>query len=198
MRFCVQIFFIIFVFANCSEPVFTPKPRAFPKVEYPAKEYQSFDKNYCGFTFEFPTYALIQQDSTFFDVAPEHSCWFDMYIPDFDCKIHCSYHPITAERPFEKLKDDAFKMTDWHNKKATYIEERPFIKRNNVKGIVFEVEGPVASPFQFFVTDSLEQKHFFRGSLYFNAQVRPDSLAPVYSFIKEDLLQIIETFKWTD
>lgn len=87
-------------------------------------------------------------------------------------------------------------MTDWHNKKATYIEEAPFAKSNNVKGVLFTVEGPVASQLQFFITDSLEKTHFFRGALYFNTRVRPDSIAPMYEFVRKDVERMLETFKW--
>ncbi|MEK7257375.1 MAG: hypothetical protein AAB316_21650 [Bacteroidota bacterium] len=182
--------------AACEEAAFTPKPRGYPRVIYPEKEYQSFDENYCEFTFQFPKYAVVQQDSTFFEEKPAHPCWFNIYMPDFECRLHCSYTPISKQLPFDKLKTDAFKMTDWHNKKATFIENTPFSKPNNVKGMLFQVEGPVASQLQFYVTDSLEQKHFMRCALYFYTQARPDSLAPVYEFVRKDVEKMIETFEW--
>lgn len=197
MRFLALFFFLLFLLVACEEPVFTPKPRGYPRVIYPAKEYQPFDENYCDFTFEYPRYAVIQQDTTFFDEKPANPCWFNIFFPLYDSRIHCSYAPITRETPASKLKTDAFKMTDWHNKKATYIEETPFINREyNVRGMLFEVDGPVASKYQFFVTDTLEQKHFFRGALYFYTQARPDSLAPVYDFMLEDVRRMLETFEW--
>ena len=165
--------------ASCEEPVLTPKPRAYPKVAYPEKSYRPFTEGYCDFTFEYPVYAEIQQDTTFFDEKPAHPCWFNIYVPAFECRIHCSYAPVTKQNPADKLKTDAFKMTEWHNKKATYIEELPFHNpEKNVKGILFRLEGPVASKYQFFIMDAAEKEHFFRGALYFYAQARPDSLAP--------------------
>ena len=88
-------------------------------------------------------------------------------------------------------------MTDWHNKKATYINEKPlFNAAHNVKGMLFSVEGPVASQLQFFLTDTSEQKHFFRGALYFYTEANTDSLAPVYDFMRKDVERMIETFEW--
>ena len=87
-------------------------------------------------------------------------------------------------------------MTEWHNKKATYIEDHPFRKPNNVQGILFDVEGPVASQVQFIMTDTLEQEHFLRCALYFYTQARPDSLAPIYDFLRQDVNWMIETFAW--
>ena len=193
------IAFLLLLFTllwSCEENVFTPKPRGFPRVEYPEKSYQKFNENYCDFTFDYPTYAFIQQDTSFFDEKPANPCWFNVVIPAFNCRLYCSYLPVNKNHPAEKLKNDAFKMTDWHNKKATYIEEKPFHKTNDVKGMVFEVEGPVASALQFFLTDSLEQQHFFRAALYFNTEARPDSLAPIYTFVKKDIHRMLETFEW--
>lgn len=188
---------IIFLFAACEDPVFTPKPRAYPKVVYPEKAYQTFDENYCSFTFQYPKYAVIQQDTTFFEEKPAHPCWFNIYMPAFECRIHCTYTPITKQMPFDKLKTDAFKMTEWHNKKATYINEQPFHRPGtNVQGILFDIDGPVASQVQFYITDTLEQEHFLRGALYFYTQAKPDSLAPVYDFVKQDVAKMLETFEW--
>jgi gliding motility-associated lipoprotein GldD len=192
--FCVIATLGILLSSCGQEGVGTPKPRAYPKVEYPAKAYQQFDEGYCNFTFEYPNYALIQQDTSFFDERPAHPCWFDIYFPDFDSRIYCTYYPVEGKSSFEKLQQDAFEMAGWHNKKANYIEELNIEKDNGVSGIAFIIEGPAASPLQFYLTDST--RHFMRGSLYFNTQVQPDSLAPIYSFVEEDILKMIETFEW--
>lgn len=196
MKFPIFLLCLIFVLASCEEVIYSPKPRGYPRVIYPQKTYQDFTEDYCAFTFKYPEYGIIQQDESYFDESPAHDCWFDIYFPAFDSRIYCSYVPINQNNPAEKLKIDAFKMADWHLKKATYKEEIPFRKENNVKGMLFEVEGPVASHLQFYLTDSLEQEHFLRGALYFNTQARPDSLAPVYAFVKKDIEQLLETFEW--
>jgi gliding motility-associated lipoprotein GldD len=178
----------------CNEIPATPKPRAYPRVIYPPKTYQAFDANYCNFTFQYPTYAQIQQDTTFFNEKPVHPCWFDIYIPAFESRIYCSYYPIKGANSLEKLKKDAFDMVDWHNKKANYIDEMPIHKDNQVSGYAFILDGPAASPMQFYLTDSTH--HYLRGALYFNTEVNPDSMAPVYEFVKKDILKMIETFEW--
>jgi len=178
---------------NADIPI--PKPRAFPRVTLPVKDYVAFEEDYCHFTFERPTYTEIEQDTTFFDEKSADQCWFNIYYPDFDCRIHCSYYPITPSSPFEKLSSDAFDLAMEHNKKATYIDEVKFEKPNHVSGFIFNLEGPVATPFQFFMTDSTQ--HFLRGALYFNTQIRPDSLAPFYEFVKIDISHMINTFEWS-
>lgn len=194
MRSVLIVFTILLFTSSCQEESFTPKPRAFPKIDFPEKTYQKFDNDFCEFGFEYPSYCIIQQDTAFFDQRPVHPCWFDLYYPDFDSRIHFSYYPVGTYKSLEKLKTDAFEMADWHNKKANYIEELMINKPNNVHGFAFDIEGPVASPFQFYLTDSTN--HFLRGSLYFNTQAKPDSLAPVYDFVKRDIMKLIETFEW--
>ena len=56
------------------------------------------------------------------------------------------------------------------------------------------IEGDVATPFQFYLTDSTT--HFLRGSLYVKSKINQDSLAPVYEFLKRDAMHMINTFQW--
>ena len=187
-------FAFLLLTAGCGSEDYTPKPRAFPKVVYPVKAYQPFDENYCHFTFEYPRYAVVSQDTTFFNEKAKDPCWFNIYLPDFDATIHCSYYPIGKQHPLEKLREDAFELANKHQIRADYIDEFPISKPNHVSGFAFSIEGPAASPFQFYLTDSTQ--HFLRGSLYFNTQARPDSLAPVLDFVKKDIMQMINTFEW--
>jgi gliding motility-associated lipoprotein GldD len=186
---------LVFIVSSCKEdPIYLPKPRLFPKVEYPVKEYQKFAESYCDFTFEYPSYAYIEQEESFFNEKPIHPCWFDIVIPSLNGSIHCSYFEIKGKESFDKLIKDAFNLTGKHNIKADFRDEMLIEKPNDVSGIIFDVSGPVASPTQFYLTDST--KHFLRGALYFNNKVQPDSMAPVYEFLKEDIAKLIETFEW--
>jgi gliding motility-associated lipoprotein GldD len=60
----------------------------------------------------------------------------------------------------------------------------------------FRVGGNVATANQFFVTDSAN--HFLRGALYFDATPNEDSLGVVNKFLIDDVLHLINTFKWKD
>ena len=59
----------------------------------------------------------------------------------------------------------------------------------------YDYAGVTATASQFYLTDS--SSHFFRGALYFNTQVS-DSLLPVNNFLKEDIINLIESFRWKD
>lgn len=182
------------VFTACEEPIYTPKPRAFPKINFPqATDYQQFDQEYCQFTFQYPDYAKVIQDKTFFEDVPPNACWFDLKVPALESQVHFTYYPIEKTADFQRLREDAFRLAQEHNKKANYIDELP-IQKKKVSGYVFDIDGEVASPFQFYLTDSTQ--HFLRGALYFDAQARPDSLAPAYDFMKKEILKMIDTFEW--
>ncbi len=195
LRLLLVLLINLLAFQSCEDPSFTPKPRAYPKINFPEKSYTTFDKDYCAFNFQYPAYMQVQRDTLFFEEAPLHPCWFDLYYPAFDSRIYFTYYEIGQPKSFQELKKDAFELADWHNKKANYIDEyrieRP---EDRVFGFAFNIEGPAASPFQFYLTDSVQ--HFVRGSVYFNTQTQTDSLAPLIRFVKEDALKIIETLEW--
>lgn len=70
---------LLFFASSCQDPVYTPKPRSYPRVDYPEKTYQLNSSDACQFSFEYPNYCLIQQDKQFFEEAPPSDCWFDVY-----------------------------------------------------------------------------------------------------------------------
>jgi gliding motility-associated lipoprotein GldD len=194
--------FLLVLFATCfftscdSNSEAVAKPHAFPKIEFPKNDsMQIFDKNFCQFSFKYPKYIAFEQDTSFFDEKAKDICWFNLIYPTLNARVHCSYYPINSANKLDKLVADAYDLAGKHNIKADYIDELPVQKPNHVSGMIFDIQGAAASPFQFFLTDSTH--HFFRGSLYFNTQARPDSLAPVFNFVKTDIINIINTFEWS-
>ena len=191
------IIIIISLFTACkSDHVYRPKPRLYPKVDFPDRNYINFDEDYCQLTFNYPDYSNIKQELQFFDEKPLDPCWFDIAYPPFNGNLHCSYYPIEGENTFDKLVNDAFTFVDKHDIKANYREETVLENKYGNTGILFEIDGPVATPIQFFLTDSID--HFFRGSLYFNNKVNPDSMKVVHEFVKADILRLIETLQFTE
>jgi len=186
---------ILMSMQSCNdETIQNPKPRSYPRIVYPEKKYVDFDTSFCAFTFEYPAYANIIQDTSFFGEKPEDACWFNIYVPEFQSLIFCTYYPLGKKNSLNRVVNDAYKLAGVHNKKANFIDEIPINLPGKVNGTIFEIEGPVASSYQFFITDST--KHFLRGALYFNARTNQDSLAPVVDFMKKDVMHLINTFKW--
>lgn len=186
---------ILLLLASCGEEALTgPKPRAYPRVEFPERRTVAFTEGSCPLTFDHPDYMEVRRDSTFFAGAAPHPCWFDLHIPAFNADLHFTYSEIQGKGQFQQLVQDAFRLANEQNKRANYIEEFQIRLPERVSGMAFNFEGPSASPFQFFLTDSTE--HFLRGSLYFNTRPNPDSLAPAAEFVKADIMRIIESLRW--
>ncbi len=191
----VSFFVLIILLYSCREETLRlPKARMYPKVNYPKKSYTDFDSSLCNFTFRMPVYSTIVKDSFIFEGEPSHPCWFDINMQSLNASIYCSYYHITKEKDLSSLINDAFNISGKHNIKANFRKETIIASPDGVKGILFDIEGPVASPVQFYLTD--EKNHFFRGSLYFNSKVNPDSTAPVLTFVKTDIDTLISSFKW--
>ena len=185
---------ILLSMMSCFEDTYSPKPRAFPKINFPDGKLVGIDLDYCPFSFKAPEYFTVDKDTLFFNEQPKNECWFDLNNKDLGARLHFTYFKIENKESFEKLRNDTYRLTNKHNQRADFIEEHTIDKTDNVKGTLFNLEGPAASPLQFYLTD--EKDHFFRGALYFNTKTAPDSLAPAVNFLREDVLKMIETFNW--
>lgn len=170
-----------------------PKPHQYPRVDFPERDYIVFTNLDCNLSFDFPSYAVIEAKTSYFGEAPLHPCWFDVYYKEFNGRLHCSYFELTSREVLDDLIGDAFDLVSKHHSKASFARES-VINNNNVNGLLFDIQGPVASPLLFYVTDSTQ--HFFMGSLYFNNKVNPDSMQIIHDFVREDVLHLIETFEW--
>jgi gliding motility-associated lipoprotein GldD len=171
-----------------------PKMRMYPKINFPKNvTIQKLD-NQCPYTFEYASYFTYEKDSLYFGEKPINDCWFNLQAKEMNSTLHCSYLSFNNNDQLTKYVNDAFIVSDEHNDKASARKESLIDNGKNVKGVFFEIAGPVATSIQFFVTDST--KHFLRGSLYINDKVNPDSTAPIVEYLKKDILKSIESLEW--
>ena len=171
-----------------------PKPRMYPRVDFPERGYQAYKNEICNYAFEYPNYAKVVQDQYQFGDQAANACWFNLEFPDLNASLHCDYTEIEKEG-FGSLLQDAFKIVGKHNVKANFREESIIQNEQNVGGLLFSIKGPVATPYQFYLSDTTQ--HFFRASLYFNSKVNPDSMQVIHDFVKTDIDHMIKTFEWT-
>jgi gliding motility-associated lipoprotein GldD len=184
---------ISMIIAIGCNSTYTPKRKGYFKIDFPKHEYQVFDQPGYPYTFEYPVYADVIQDSTFFEDKPENPFWVNINFPRFNGKIYISYKEI-GKNDFNKLVNDAFNLTYKHTTKATEINDSVMRTPNGISGVFFKVGGNAATAKQFFVTDSV--KHFLRGALYFDASPNEDSLGIVNDFLQADMKHLINTFRW--
>ena len=91
--------------------------------------------------------------------------------------------------------EDAQEMVFSHDIKSNGISRIRIIeKERKTNGVLYHIGGPVATPIQFFVTDSTD--HFIRGSLYFNHAPNPDSTAPVVAKMMGDIERVMRSISW--
>src|SRR5256885_2182365 len=56
---------------SCNSP-YIPKPTGYFKINLPEKKYQQFNQQNYPYTFEYPVYARVVKDSTFFGDSTEN------------------------------------------------------------------------------------------------------------------------------
>jgi len=194
MKKIIAVFTGCILIISCNSDYTSGKKKGYFKIDFPQKKYQLFDQPGYPYSFEYPVYANIIKDTTFFD-DKAGDYWINIDIPRFNGRIHVSYKPINAQNNFDSLVRDGYKMAyKQHVDVSTGINDSLMQTPNGVEGIYFSLGGNTATANQFFLTDST--KHFLRGALYFNATPNEDSLGIVNDFLKQDLYHLINTLKW--
>lgn len=184
--FILPILLAAIVFTGCEEH-FTPKPRGYFRITMPEKSYAAYRPD-CPVEMQVPTYSKVEVVSD----NPD-SCWFNVYVPKHKARIHFTYIPVGDD--LTPLLEDAYNFAFKHEMKANAIKRTVYTNdESRVYGMIYDLTGNVASPLQFYVTDSVN--HFVRGSLYFQHIPNADSIAPVVRFLRDDAVHLIETLQW--
>ena len=180
---------LLLMLTACGDDTPQPKPRGYFRIDLPEKQYVTLD-TMVRYSFEYPVYATIMPDK----YSPEERDWVNVEFPAFKGTVHISYKNVDGN--LSQYLEDAHKLIVKHIEKASGIRDSVMINpERDVYGLMYFLEGEgVASPLQFYVTDST--RHFLRGSLYFNIYPNNDSLQPVIDFITDDVRHLITTLEW--
>jgi gliding motility-associated lipoprotein GldD len=193
LKHITVLLWIVYFLSSCNSP-YTYKKKGYFNIDFPEKKYQSFDQPGYPYTFEYPLYAKIIKDTTFFGDKAE-DWWINIDVPRFGGRIYISYKPIRNKNQIDSLAEDAYKMAHkQHVDISTGIEDSLMKTPNGAEGLYYSLKGNTATANQFFLTDST--RHFLRGALYFDATPNEDSLGIVNDFLKKDLQHLINTLKW--
>ncbi|MHA8093431.1 gliding motility lipoprotein GldD [Aquirufa lenticrescens] len=176
--------------ASQEENTAMPRPKGFPAMDIPPHQYKALEKGH-PFSFELSKQAVVKKDT--FALAEPH--WMYIYYPRWDAFIQLTYKSVEGDRKrLDKMIRDSYVLASKHQMKANRIEDAILTTRDGRKATVIELEGEVATPFQFFATDSTS--HFLRGAVYLNTATKNDSLAPVIRYLKQDAIHLIQTLRW--
>ena len=203
---------IVILFIIGCNSTYTSKKKGYFKVDFPERKYVVFDDPEVPYTFEYPVYAKIVKDSTYFDSNPENPYWRNIDFPQFNARIFLSYKAIGGKalykvkqadgtykdslgiNYFDRMVNDAYNLTNKNEAVASSINDSLFKTRNGVSGTYFKVGGNAATARQFFMSDT--NRNFIRGALYFDTTPNADSLKPVQDFLQKDIEHLINTFRW--
>lgn len=191
---------------------YTSRKKGYFKIDLPEHQYKVFNKQEFPYSFEYPVYANVVQDSTYFDSTPENNYWINLDFPGFNARLFMSYKIIGGLAPykikqadgsykdslgvnqFDLMVNDAFNLTNKNDVVASSIKDSLIRNPNGISGVFFKVGGNAATASQFFLSDTT--KNFIRGALYFDATPNADSLRPVQEFLRKDLEHLISTFEF--
>lgn len=191
--FGIAIGILLFNTQCGSNESYIPKPKSFPRIVFPAKEYYLYQNNQLPYSFEIPKYAQMQKDST--GIYTKEKTWYNLNFMPFGATLHITHHSIVQPKDLDSMLRDTRKFVNKHVQRAENILEKDISKINSaINGIWYEIQGQTASNCNFYITDN--KKNFFRGALYFNQKAEADSLQPYYAFMQQDIEHLIKTFYW--
>ena len=179
----------VFFISCTTDPPMIPKPMAYPRIEKAVSE-SLVEYSSTRFSFRHTQNAKIDQ----LDTPEPEQVWLNILYPDYNATIHCSYIPIRSGN-LREIAEDNHRLLYSHAMQANFMEEHALERhQQSVYASVFVLDGNIATPIQFFLTDSISG--FFRGSLYYDNKVNFDSVAPLTEYLKEDIFTLIKSFRW--
>lgn len=185
----IYLLLTILVTVSCSDSdILVPKPPTYLRLDLPEHSYKKYKSN-CSYNFDAASIFTVK------DVADSEglTCHKDIQLGPLNAVVHFSY--IDMVEPLSTYVNFANDKVDEHKLKATAIEDMKILHpENKVYGTFFELQGDVASPFQFYLTDSTSK--FVSAVVYFNSRPNYDSLKPSLDYLKKDLLKMANSFKW--
>jgi gliding motility-associated lipoprotein GldD len=172
--------------AGCGEdPI--PKPRGYFRIDMPEPRFAAWSDTGVVWM-EVPEAARIALRQ-----RRGEARWYDLRYSALRGTVHLTWSPVNGD--LSRLIEDAHIFKRTHQSKAARIDsERLLRPEDRVFGTLFKVEGDVASPFVFYLTDSTD--NFLYGALYFDVPPNADSLAPVTERVRADMHHLATTLRW--
>lgn len=184
----LSILALVLIVSSCTETNFTPKPPTYLRLELPEPTYTKFSDS-CSYTFNLSNLykATNSPDQTLgtchkrIDLGPLNGT---AYIRYWEMTESLAYYVNSANDEINK-----------HKQKADNIVNETILRpEDRVFGSFFELQGDVATPFQFYLTDSTSR--FLYCEVLFNSSPNYDSLRPTLDYLKRDLDEFMNTLKW--
>ena len=183
------LFLLLALCVACTE--YTPKPRGYFRIEPETPHYQLFSPDNLPCSFNVSQLVTVELPDKEQPVG-----WVNLFYPTLNVKIYCSYLPVTPAT-LKKAEDECRMFVSRQTKQVEAVREQAYSNPDErVYGSLFFLDDESASPIQFLLTDSAA--HFFRGALYYDCIPNADSLAPVTQYLKQDIIELIQSFSWKE
>jgi gliding motility-associated lipoprotein GldD len=181
----LTILFLPFTCLSCKKDC-SPKPSAYYRIDEQKEEFVVYETR--DISFEVSSKAIIHSEKKGTET------WITIRYPQYRAYLYCTYLPIT-KGSLRPAIDDSYRMAFSHTVKANGISQEVLqIPAQKTGGVLYKIGGNVATPRQFFVTDSVS--HFFRASLYFDGRANADSLMPVVKCMDKNIHRLTSLLKW--
>ena len=82
-KYCRE-FLILVIIASACNSNYTSKKTGYFNINLPQKKYILFNEPGFPYSFEYPVYAKIVKDSTYFDTNPENDFWRNIDFTSFN------------------------------------------------------------------------------------------------------------------
>ena len=184
------IFLISTLFYACENDQPIPKPPTYLRTELPEHTYRIVS-NDCPY--ELKLADIYNYKPCVFEKS--NFCMQQIDLGPLNGSLFLYYLNFPSKDSLPSIINYANDKVDEHKIKADKIDFKQFInKEKRVFGTFFELKGNVATNFQFYLTDSTN--HFVRGEVLLNCRPNYDSLRPSLEYLKLDLLELLNNFKW--
>ena len=181
---------VTIIFYACKNDNPVPKPPTYLRTEFPEHTYRMVS-NDCPY--ELKLAEIYNYKPCIFEKS--NFCMQQIDLGPLNGSLFLYYIRIPSKDSLPAIINYANDKVDDHKIKADKIDFTQLIDRDKrVFGTFFELKGNVATNFQFYLTDSTN--NFLRGEVLLNCRPNYDSLRPSLEYLKRDLLELVNNFKW--
>tara|TARA_X000001036_G_C20463960_1_gene718666 strand:- start:15 stop:599 length:585 start_codon:yes stop_codon:yes gene_type:complete len=181
------LFGIIISLAFSCNDYDLPKQKAFLRIEFKEPQYTKY-KDINSLTDFYYNSSGAKINSNDFKN-------FSLLYADLNLSVDLSINSINSINDLKNNLLDFSLILDTHSKKSNGVFLREYEDENKmVFGKLYEIKGNVASPIQFYLTDSIS--NFISGSLNLKSKSKYDSIYPSIQYVKNDILVLFESINW--
>ena len=186
MKIFKFIYFFGLVF-SCENNFNLPKPDAYLRIEFNEPKYLNYEDLNSQIDFYY--------NSSSSSINQISSKSINLNYENLGMSLDLSFNKLSSENEVINYITDFNLLLDTHTKRSNGFLVKEF---ENVEystfGKIYEFKGDVASPIQFFITDSLN--NFIQGAVNKEISSKYDSIYPSIQYIKNDILVLFESINF--